>query len=358
MGVVHQPQNRQEELQRSVPQVLEAMQTELLHRHSLLPKIRPDLGPKKHPGFTRIQRKRGTYVVTSHCTQSSFRTQKAGQNRPEYSIKRRMPMNKENLWWKDITFDFIKVPKDLFRVPQYSTLSPLAKLLYSFLLDRTSLSAANGEAWIDEFGSHFVYFPITEIMERFGCGHDKAAALLDELERADLIARSLKSRRKPYRIIAKPFAMSSENKAVDLENPEGNKTKKNKTDSNKTQQITAADRERVAKEIKENICYEVLLEQVPRKLLNAIVDVIVDTLCSPTPTVRIGGNAIPRAEVCRRLRALNQMDIYYVNDSLKRETSTIHSLCGYILARLYEAKNLSDTYYGRWARQDMSKTLS
>ncbi len=91
-------------------------------------------------------------------------------------------MSKENAWWQTVTFDFIKIPKDLFRMPQYSDLSTLAKLLYGFLLDRTSLSAANGETWTDESGDCFVYFPITEIMERFGCGHDKAAALLQELE--------------------------------------------------------------------------------------------------------------------------------------------------------------------------------
>ena len=67
------------------------------------------------------------------------------------------------------------------------------------------------------------------------------------------------------------------------------------------------------KEVKENLCYDVLLEQVPKNLLDGIVDVIVDTLCTPTPTVRIAGETVPREEVCRRFRALDQMDIYYVN---------------------------------------------
>ena len=103
-------------------------------------------------------------------------------------------MTKENAWWQTITFDFIKIPKDLFRMPQYSNLSTLAKLLYGFLLDRTSLSAANGETWTDESGDCFVYFPITEIMERFRCGHDKAAALLQELENIQSNPRTRPSR--------------------------------------------------------------------------------------------------------------------------------------------------------------------
>lgn len=272
-------------------------------------------------------------------------------------------MSKENAWWQTITFDFIKIPKDLFRMPQYSDLSTLSKLLYGFLLDRTSLSATHGEAWMDESGDCFVYFPITEIMERFGCGHDKAAALLHELEHAGLITRTLKNRGRPYRIVVQPFAMSPESRhqpnrekrTADLGNPEGNKTEKNKTDLNKTDPITTVDREGVTKEIKENLCYDVLLEQVPQNLLDGIVDVIVDTLCTPTPTVRIAGEAVPREEVCRRFKALDQMDIYYVNDLLKREPGEIRYLRSYILARLYEAKNLSDTYYARWVDRDINK---
>ena len=187
--------------------------------------------------------------------------------------------------------------------------------------------------------------------------------MLHELERAGLITRTLKSRGKPYRIVVQPFAISLENRhppnrekrTADLGNPEGNKTEKNKTDRNKTDPITSTDREGVMKEIKENLCYDVLLEQVPKNLLNGIVDVIVDTLCTPTPTVRIAGETVPREEVCRRFRALDQMDIYYVNDLLKKEPGEIRYLRSYILARLYEAKNLSDTYYARWVDRDMNK---
>lgn len=272
-------------------------------------------------------------------------------------------MTKENTWWETVTFDFIKIPKDLFRMPQYCGVSPMAKLLYGFLMDRTSLSAANGERWMDECGECFVYFPITEIMDRFQCGHDKAATLLRELEQAGLITRTLKNRGKPYRIVIRPFETSSKssnpadrgNRAADLGNSEGNKTEKNKTDLNKTNPITPADREGVMKEIKENLCYDVLLEQVPQNLLDGILDVIVDTICTTAPTVRIAGESVPREEVYRRFRALDQMDIYYVNDLLKREPGEIRYLRSFILARLYEAKNLSDTYYTRWVDRDMKK---
>ena len=57
VGTVYQSQDRQEELQRSVPQVLAPMQAELPCDGDFLSKIHTKLGAKKRPGFAR---KRGT----------------------------------------------------------------------------------------------------------------------------------------------------------------------------------------------------------------------------------------------------------------------------------------------------------
>lgn len=54
---------------------------------------------------------------------------------------------------------------------------------------------------MDDNGQYYIYFPLTEIMERFNCGHDKASFLLNELEQHGLIARTLKGRGRPYRIV-------------------------------------------------------------------------------------------------------------------------------------------------------------
>ena len=143
-------------------------------------------------------------------------------------------------------------------------------------------------------------------------------------------------------------------RTADLENPDRNKPE-NKPDRNHPDPITAADRVRAEVQIKENISYEVLLEQVPQRLLDGIVDVIVDTLCTRSPTVSISGTTVPRSEVHRRFLALDQMDICYVHDQLKKETQEIRYLRSYILARLYEAKNLSDVFYSRWAERDLNK---
>ena len=53
VGTVYQSQDRQEELQRSVPQVLAPMQAELPCDGDFLSKIHAKLGAKKHPVFAR-----------------------------------------------------------------------------------------------------------------------------------------------------------------------------------------------------------------------------------------------------------------------------------------------------------------
>ena len=57
VGTVYQSQDRQEELQRSVPQVLTTMQAELSRDRDFLSKVCSKLGAKKRPGFAKNQRK-------------------------------------------------------------------------------------------------------------------------------------------------------------------------------------------------------------------------------------------------------------------------------------------------------------
>ncbi len=104
-------------------------------------------------------------------------------------------------------FQFIRVPRQLMTDPRFRGLSSEAKLLYSLLLDRVSLSAKNG--WWDEQHRVFVYFTIKEIREIFSCSKNKAIWLLEELDTAKgvgLIERVRQGQGKPARIYVKKFA--------------------------------------------------------------------------------------------------------------------------------------------------------
>lgn len=90
---------------------------------------------------------------------------------------------------------FYKLPKVLFSDDRYKDLSTDAKLLYSLLLDRKSLSVKNG--WINSYGRYYQYFTIRECKEKLNFGHDKIIKLFRELETNGLIIRKRQGKGKP-----------------------------------------------------------------------------------------------------------------------------------------------------------------
>lgn len=266
-----------------------------------------------------------------------------------------------NPWWKGYKYSHIKIPKALFKNSRYSNISPQAKLLYGFLLDRTNLSYSKGKQWQDPDGNFFVYFPLSEIMERLSCGHDKATSLLKELAEAGLIHRIRQKPGCPYKIVVLPFdshtdksdtLQRSSRKPKDV-SPEtepcgktaGNKTEDNNPDINKPDLTYGDQRKEVEAQIKQNIYYDVLEQDLPVTQLDGIVSLMVDAICSTENTIKISGQSKPREEVCRRFLSLHDMHIRYVFDRMKEENNIVQHPRGYLLARLYEAEEVMDTYY-------------
>lgn len=273
-------------------------------------------------------------------------------------------------WWKGYKYSHIKIPKALFKNPKYANISPLAKLLYGFLLDRTSLSYASGTQWQDDTGNFFVYFPLSEISERLSCGHDKATAILKELAESGLIRRTRQKPGSPYKITVLPFDSNpgktdtskrrnrkSEIGSHDFDlcgKPAENKTEENNPDMNNPDLPYEDQREDVEAQIKQNIYYDILKQDLPVTQLDGIVSLMVDTICTTGNTVKISGESKPRKEVCRRFLALNDIHIRYVFDRMKEETNVVQHPRGYLLARLYEAEDVMDTYYQIRVNHDMN----
>lgn len=275
-----------------------------------------------------------------------------------------------NPWWRGCKYSHIKIPKALFKNPLYATISPQAKLLYGFLLDRTSLSYSKGKQWQDSDGNYFVYFPLSEIMERLNCGHDKATVLLKELAEASLIHRIRQKPGCPYKIVVLPFdshpekpdtaqRVSRKQKAVSsgtdpCGKSAGNKTEENNPDINKPDLTYRNQREEAEAQIKQNIYYDVLKQDLPVTQLDGIVSLMTDTICSTESTIKISGQAKPREEVSRRFFLLNDMHIRYVFDRMKEENNIVQHPRGYLLARLYEADEVMDTYYQIRVNHDLN----
>lgn len=254
---------------------------------------------------------------------------------------------------------YITVPKALFRNPEYGGLPALSKLLYGFLLDRSSLSRQNG--WEDQDGRTFLYFPIEEIAERFGCGHDKASGLLRALDQSGLIRRTRSGR--GTQIVVEPLhpGISEPGKPESAPLPTRktsaphlgksviNKPEEKKPEENNPYPTRAL----AAAAMKENISYDVLLEEMDKHQLDNILEVMVDAVFSGP--MKIAGIPRTHAEICRMFYSLDDMDIRYVRDRLKQESQCIKSPRGYLLARLYEAKSCADLFYRSWVQSDFRK---
>lgn len=257
---------------------------------------------------------------------------------------------------------YIRIPKAFFLDPHYSTaLSPIAKMLYGLLADRSSLSAVKGEDWRDRHNNIFVYFSIEETQERFHCCHDTAAKAMKQLADAGLIRRT--RYRNTYQIVVLHadtlFGKDTSADISSLQEPnfpddcidkiDANNTENNKPESNNPD--SSMDLQELMEQIKENISYSTLLTLRSKEQVDGVIQVMTDTLTSTSP-IKIRGQEIPISRIRECFLALDDMDITYVLDSVKRESSPIRNMPGYILTRLYEAKTTKEFFYENWLTCD------
>lgn len=84
-------------------------------------------------------------------------------------------------------------------------LSHTAKLLYTLLLDRATLSQKNN--WIDAQGRIYVLYPLSSLAKDLGCSISSITRSFTELENAQLVERVRRGFSKPNRILLKvPYA--------------------------------------------------------------------------------------------------------------------------------------------------------
>ena len=80
-------------------------------------------------------------------------------------------------------------------------LSHTAKLLYTLLLDRATLSQKNN--WIDTQGNIYVIYPLPNLAKDLGCCISSVTRSFSELENAQLVERIRSGFSKPSRILLK-----------------------------------------------------------------------------------------------------------------------------------------------------------
>ena len=97
--------------------------------------------------------------------------------------------------------------------------------------------------------------------------------------------------------------------------------------------------------LKEQWEYVALKGQYSQTQLDGIYALGADILSSSSPTVRVGGQDMPRKQVEQRLLSLDSEHIMYVLDAIGRVTQPIHNMRSYLLTSLYNAPTTIDAYY-------------
>lgn len=275
-------------------------------------------------------------------------------------------------------FSYYRIPRQLIVGPEFKRVSTDAKLLYGLLLDRMGLSARNG--WYDGQGRVFIYFPLEEIKAALNCGGEKAVKLLAELDGkkgVGLIERVKQGQGRPTRIFVKRFTTTEvppqdfgktepqtsdfpkpavpKNRNADFRKSDASYLKGNYPEKSQSNLSIHrwVDREACREEVMENIGFVALAEQYSPEDAESMADLITDVLCSTQPSLKIGAEVMPAAGVQQRFRRLDQSHVEYVLDALRKNTSRIYNIRGYLLASLYNAPATIGPYYRAEVQHDL-----
>ena len=121
-----------------------------------------------------------------------------------------------------------------------------------------------------------------------------------------------------------------------------NPTQLNKEIQNKEKPNTdliLSESDAVRKTVKENIELDLLCRNMPEAtpMLQEIYELIIETIQSQSPTVRLGSNIFPAELVRERMMQLNSEHIRFVLDSFHARSGNIRNPKKYLLAMLFNA---------------------
>lgn len=101
-----------------------------------------------------------------------------------------------------------------------------------------------------------------------------------------------------------------------------------------------------------------LLQDYPcdQDVLNEMLELIVETVCSKRAFIRIGGEDKPVQIVKSRLMKLDSEHIRYVLDCLRKNTTKVRNIRQYLLTSLYNASGTISSYYTALVNHDLYGT--
>ena len=107
--------------------------------------------------------------------------------------------------------------------------------------------------------------------------------------------------------------------------------------------------------IRENICYDSLLYDLPydQDRIDEIVELMVETVCSTRKYLRVAGEDYPAEVVKSRLLKLDGEHIKFVFDCLQENTTKVRNIKQYLLTTLFNAPTTIGNYYSALVNHDL-----
>jgi TrpR-related protein YerC/YecD len=285
----------------------------------------------------------------------------------------------------------LKTPEQCYRFLQdvcsYSELSAMEqryniaelladKCIYTEIMDKTGASSA-----IISRVSR-VLSADDSVLRALLEAEQKAIKLLSELEeKAGLIERKRQGLGKPNLIYVKNFISAVDSQLLNCENHNSGtmeittqelpKSQCNNTDIKNTEfsdtdsifpsgnggMMDENDRyQEYFDYFSDQLSMDLLKKDYPydSEMLDNILELIVETVCTKRPLIRIGAEERPAEIVRSRFMKLNAEHIRYVMDCFKENTTKIRNIRQYMLTTIYNAPTTIDTYYDALVRHDMS----
>ena len=87
--------------------------------------------------------------------------------------------------------------------------------------------------------------------------------------------------------------------------------------------------------------------------VHELLEIMLDAICSTSPTIRINGEDMPQQVVKSRFLKLNSSHIEYVLQAMNDNPTAIRNIRAYLLTALYNAPLTTDNYYSALVNHDL-----
>ncbi len=107
--------------------------------------------------------------------------------------------------------------------------------------------------------------------------------------------------------------------------------------------------------IKENIEYDILVEEDPvhKGMIDEIVEIMTEIICSNRTEIIISGNTYQTEYVKRKFLSINREHIEYIISCISKNTTKIGNIKQYLISTIFNAPNTIDSYYTTLVKHNM-----